>query len=222
MHYPTHPTVENLLIYYKEKFAYWISEAGKTKPAKTEHFQGKVFEVSPAYTLPTREWWDKFIDDCITQDLKEVKRANERIKQKLRESDAAEYRFVTIGYPHENTPEQFIAKWRAVEASKWKWGDDRITRFEFYRNDGKYHPHVHMFIYTDKKKSQIVKELKSKTKLPDNFIDVKTGRLQTHMNYIKGIKQDSKQADMERDAEVREKLGMEEYEYSEKLNLEKI
>jgi hypothetical protein len=37
---------------------------------------------------------------------------------------------------------------------------------EFFRDNGKYHPHIHMLIYTSKKRSQIIKELSSKTKIP--------------------------------------------------------
>lgn len=179
-------------------------------------------ETGEYYWLEPLSWWDNFIDDCVAQDIMELRKSNDRIRQKMRETHNTDYRFVTVGYPNDISPEEFVKKWRQVEESKWKWGDDRITRFEFYRENGKYHPHVHMFIYTNKKSCHIVRELALKSGLANNYIDVKSGRSETHLNYIKGIKREEKQADIDRDAKVRETLGIPEYEYSEKLNLEKI
>lgn len=213
MAYPNHPTVENLLAFYKKKFEPLMEHAGTYR---------KDIHTGECYWLEPLSWWDHFIDDCITQDLKDIRIKNEKIRQKMRESNNADYRFVTVGYPNDISAEEFVKKWRDVEDSKWNWGDDRITRFEFYRENGKYHPHVHMYIYTNKKRCQIIKELSTKSGLDKNYIDVKSGRSETHMNYIKGIKREEKHGDMDRDAKVRETLGISEYEYSERLNLEKI
>ena len=85
-----------------------------------------------------------------------------------------------------------------------------------------------MLIYTNKKPCQIIKELASKSNIPKNFIDVKSGRYQDHKNYIYGIKRESKQLDMDKDTIIRKQLSLEEVEiktiekitFSENNNIE--
>jgi len=155
---------------------------------------------------------DKLVDRMVVDDLQIEYQRLEGIKAMLRQSNKAQaYRFITISYPKSLKPDEFVKKVRKWQDTKWKWGTSRIQRFEFNGKEG-YHPHIHMLIFTEKKKSQIIKELSSKTKLDSNFIDVLTGRFTDHMNYIKGIKQESKQQQMELDSTARLSLGIQEYE----------
>lgn len=205
MIYPSQPNSTNLYRYYKEVY--------------------KVFEEHHLTTAGCPVWDDKihpletFIMNCVAQDLIAIEKRKILVSDKLKSANAADYRFCTIGYPNTIQPSDLVSEWRIVESSKWKWGDDRIQRFEFYRDNGKYHPHIHMLIYTNKKPSQIIKELSAKTNIPKNFIDVKSGRYQQHFNYIYGNKTDKKEYDMNKDADVRKQLSLEEVEVK---TLEKI
>lgn len=123
------------------------------------------------------------------------------------------YKFVTIGYPHDIADQEFVADVRKWQSTSWIWGSHRIQRFEFFRDSGKRHPHLHMFVYTNKKTSEIIRELSNKTKIDKNFIDVKSGRYHVHLNYINGVKSEQKHEDMQQDAITRNILLLDEVEY---------
>ena len=198
MIYPSNPNPTNLKLYYTDFFS--ILKEHSPMTAGRPIWEDSIFPL------------DRFIMDCVAQDLIQIHKDKQTVALKLRAANCVDYRFITIGYSNEIQPSDLISKWRIVEQSKWKWGDDRIQRFEFYRDDGKYHPHIHMLIYTNKKPSQIIKELSSKTNIPKNFIDVKSGRYVDHKNYIYGNKRESKQSDMDKDKLIRDKLDLEEVE----------
>jgi hypothetical protein len=155
---------------------------------------------------------DDLVNDCVASDMSEHILRLQKIQKLTRKGNKIQpYQFVTLNYANEVTPAELVEKVRKWQATKWSWGSNRIQRFEFTGKKG-YHPHIHMMIFTSKKRSQIIKELSNKTKLGTNFIDVLNGRYQDHIDYIKGIKQDSKAKQMEADDAQRIILGIDEYE----------
>lgn len=195
--YPKILTTSTLLHYWQRQYA-----EVRQRPPRNWVSNGK-------------EWGDAvddLVDDCVTSDMNAHILRQQKIQQLMLKSNKAQsYRFVTISYPKELNPEDLVLRVRKWQSTKWSWGANRIQRFEFTGKQG-YHPHIHMMIFTSKKKSQIIKELSNKTKLESNFIDILDGRYLEHINYIKGQKQESKQAQMEADAEQRNILGLDEYE----------
>ncbi len=198
MNYPVQITANNLLPYYREMFK------------DVRHHD------PPEYYEKTKEDWiaqiDDLIDRCVASDLAEKHAYNEKINKMLfKKNVPVPYKFITLAYSPELKPLEFVEKVREFQNKKWKWANERVQRFEFYSKEG-YNPHLHMFVWTNKKKSQIIKELSSKTGLAPNFIDVRDGRYKIHIDYVRGEKQTSKEQYMEKDKEVRTELDIEEYE----------
>lgn len=198
MNYPVLITADKLLTYYREMFR----EVKQHDP--------------PEYYEKTQEDWiaeiDDLIDRCVVSDLAEKHAYKEKIDKMLYKKNVpVAYKFITLAYPPELEPLEFVSKVREFQEKKWTWGDKRDQRFEFYSKEG-YNPHLHMFVYTNKKKSQVIKELSRKTGLAPNFIDVRDGRYKVHQDYIQGIKQTAKEKYMEQDEILRKELDLEEYE----------
>lgn len=195
--YPKILSTSTLLHYWKNQYA-------------------EVRQHPPRDWVPNGKDWgnavDDLVDDCVTSDMNAHILRQQKIQQLMRKGNKAQpYRFITISYPKEAKPEDFVRRVRKWQSTKWQWGSNRIQRFEFTGKAG-YHPHIHMMVFTDKKKSAIISELSRKVKLEKNFIDCLDGRYKEHIAYIKGQKQESKQAQMDADADQRNILGLSEYE----------
>lgn len=190
-------------------------------PDKLQTYYQDVFKdvrnhKPPDYVDKTKEEWineiDELIDKCVASDIAAKHAYNEKITKMLfKNNTPTPYKFVTLAFPPELKPNEFVERVRKFQNTKWKWGDNRIQRFEFYSKQG-YNPHLHMFIWTTKKKSQIIKELSAKTKLAPNFIDVRDGRYSVHFSYVNGDKQEAKEEYMKKDAAVRLELDLPEIE----------
>lgn len=195
--YPTLITPERLLPYYQSVFK-------------------DVRRHGSPDAIDTQEEWeqqiDTLIDKCVASDIRDKYAYQSRISKLLIKTNTpTPYKFVTLAYSPELKPLEFLERVRSFQQTRWKWGNNRIQRFEFYSKEG-YNPHLHMFIWTTKKKSQIIKELAKKTKLAPNFIDVRDGRYSVHFSYVNGEKQSSKEEYMKKDDEVRSELDLPEVE----------
>ncbi len=196
--YPKSLSHSSLLIYWQQQYL----EHRDRPPRGWESTDGRNWNDSI----------DDLVNECVAFDMSNHILRLQKIQKLARNTNKIQkYSFVTISYPKKVNPQELIDKVRKWQATKWKWGSNRLQRFEFTGEFG-YHPHIHMMIFTSKKRSQIIKELSSKTKLATNFIDVLDGRYQDHMDYIKGNKQDSKAKQMEADDAQRILLGIDEYE----------
>lgn len=89
--------------------------------------------------------------------------------------------------------------------------------FEFYGADLQYHPHVHILIKTKAKidKKRIIARLAKHFNIDNNFVDYKIGNnskiYQTRLNYLKGVKSNSKSIQLKLDNEFRDKLNLSSY-----------
>lgn len=193
--YPKNLTPQSLLTYWTAQYA--EVRMHPLPPQSHEEWEQKV---------------DHLVERLVVDDLQINFLRKQKISRMLRETATPQaYRFITISYPKSLNPTQFVEAIRKWQSTKWKWGSQRLQRLEFTGAEG-YHPHIHMMVFTNKKPSQIVKELSSKTKLKPNFIDVLNGRYKEHLEYIKGQKRESKLAQMASDEAERNLLGLEEYE----------
>jgi len=120
--------------------------------------------------------------------------------------DAPKCYFLTVNFANQTTVDQ--ARQIADRILTYEWCIKLQGVLEFNTAEG-YHPHFHAVIYTNVTRSKLiekvfaVKDLK-KYCSKKNFIDAKEG-LPYHLEYVKGIKTDTKEAYILADRELRDK-----------------
>lgn len=97
---------------------------------------------------------------------------------------------IALPEPTKHTPEDIKEKLHSSDSIT-----DYIFSYEFYSDNGNnFNPHIHIFLYGDQHKSNIIKLFSRFFKVEKNFVDFKKtyNRLQNtnSINYIKGEKKD--------------------------------
>jgi len=88
--------------------------------------------------------------------------------------------------------------------------DEALWCFEFYGKNLQYHPHIHLLIKTTKKldKKRIIQKLAKHFNIAYNFIDYKYSAYKHLFNqrvdYVKGLKTDSKSPQLTKDISFRQ------------------
>lgn len=197
--YPKNPNPNNLISYYTK-----IQSEIRKYPFDLEY----PIEKKDGTIIKD---WDEAMDYIITasvaSDLADLYAKTNKVRKLMASSGASSpYKFITLAYPPTLTPAAFLLRIEeTLHRVRWKWFTHRIERMEFHSKQG-YNPHLHIFVYMPlqpPKNSRIIKQLATATGLASNFIDIKEYRYHDHLNYIRGIKQDSKHSFMEKDEQTR-------------------
>ena len=81
--------------------------------------------------------------------------------------------------------------------------------YELHTEEGQ-HPHFHILSYTKRKKATLIRDISKKFNIKENFVHIKTDKhlYKKHIDYINGIKKDSKDKNVLKDRAWREELGI--------------
>jgi len=119
---------------------------------------------------------------------------------------------VALPEPTEHTPEDIKEKLHSCDSIT-----EYIFSYEFYSDNGNnFNPHIHIFLYGDQHKSNIIKLFSRFFKVEKNFVDFKKtynrDQNENSINYIKGEKKDpEKQESVKNDKIYRSKKELLDY-----------
>lgn len=119
-----------------------------------------------------------------------------------------DYAFITCGLPNSLDPRQAYDRCKKFLLKPFGYLGTVVSRMEFWRAGGSYHPHVHIFVDRKIQKAKVIRDLSRTFKIEPQFVDMKCRDRDQHWLYINGEKQDAKQLDMDKDAETRAALGI--------------
>lgn len=126
-----------------------------------------------------------------------------------------DYAFITCGLANSLKPQEAYDRCKKFLLKPFGYLGTVVSRMEFWRAEGAYHPHVHIFVDRKIQKAKVIRDLARAFKIEPQFVDMKCRDREQHWSYINGLKQDSKQLDMEKDAETRSALGIPEVFFSQ-------
>lgn len=187
-------------------------------------------EQDRAYDLAKRNWRVAFVDqdldptDSIFQRMLQaalitaykrkaaIQRATFAVYTQLDPNH--DYAFITCGLANSLNPREAYERCKKFLLKPFAYMGQVVSRMEFFRAGGAYHPHVHIFVDRKVQKAKVIRDLARTFNIEPQFVDYKCRDRAQHWAYINGEKQDSKQLDMEKDAEQRSSLGIPEVFFS--------
>lgn len=153
-----------------------------------ENFKGYEHKIRP-----TREDYQKYLDKTAPREL-------------------GAHITIALPKPTDKTPEDIKEKLQSCSTIT-----DYIFTYEFYSQEGNnFNPHIHIFVYGDQHKSNIIKLFSRFFKIKPNFVDFKKTFNKTQrenvINYIKGNKcSEAKHVASMMDIKYREEHNLENY-----------
>lgn len=135
-----------------------------------------------------------------------------RIRQWLKiDNPDHKHQLITIALPNDLGINDLKKK---IYSLQYAYLEGAMLRVENYSSTGE-NLHVHILKEGVYSKTRLIRDMKRKWKVEDNFVDVRLGKRedewQNRLNYIKGLKQDEeKQANVAKDHEWRHTNGLQE------------
>ena len=146
--------------------------------------------------------------NCPTTDfiMRTYKQKYIDIKDK-KQKESFRHLFITLSL---DPTKSFRFYYENFDPHKIKLSNYYLWCFEFFGKDLQYHPHIHLLFRTNKKldRKRIINKLSRMLEIKSNFIDYEfsTSKIlyKKREEYIKGIKTDNKEEQIQKDNEFRD------------------
>lgn len=178
-------------------------------------------KILPRIEQRYKKWYGKTYQDYYDLNLKEAIRSKimkERKELDIRQDILKDLKlnklyWGLIGFP--NDISMNIIKKTLDKIQKLKIFSDSMYSVEFYSDDGKYNPHIHLLIkpvgsYTMSKLKGQLKKLFAPY-IVKHLGDVNQSDVQGKIDYLQGIKTDKKIANVDKDKEKRKQENIENF-----------